>query len=233
MKKAGEPIWDKLAAAITAHSNIYLNEPLFFVVQHAIEARQKGEDYSNFDPKQARKKVEQDDQELLTLANKMEEVVIAYLACRRAHNWGRAPPPDADDSYVDPSVALRKRSLAWLQEDAQRIRELAPPRARGPDYPHNIGGGLFWDIHVRRQKTGKQRSNARAISIFVQDMAGFMKESTGRPLWKVVAELSDLAFPSAEPFTAEEVQSLCKPTTRAGRKKKPVHTGIGDDENGR
>ena len=221
-KRASDPIWDDLAAKIAAHG-VFPTDPLYFVVDHAIYARHTAEATSTPNPKREPQAHEREQARLLELADSMEELVKAYLAHPAAHQKGGAPPPEADlATYEDPAVALRKQSLAWLQKDAQRIRELA---ARKPTITDDIG--LMWEVRVRRQKKGTKRSNAGAISIFVQDMAGLVKKVTGKPLWRAVAALTNVAFPLAD-VGEDDVRSMCKATTRTGRQKKPVHSGVGD-----
>jgi hypothetical protein len=225
-EEASNSIWDDLAAAIKAHGEFhYHSGPLFIVVHQAILARREVKRYSDFDTKRAKKEAERISRDLVTLANKMEEVATAYATCTPAHQRGGPPPPEVESGpWEDPVVTLRKQSLAWLQKDAQRIRDLATAK---PTRPHD-DIGFLWEVRVRRQKKGKKHSNSGEISIFVQDMAGLIKEATGKRFWNAVACVTNIAFPSREPLMADDVRVICKPTTRAGRRNKPVHSSVGE-----
>jgi hypothetical protein len=215
LEEASDPVWDELAGAITAFgwfSNT-VGGPLSLVIHQAVLSRGIAAKDSRFDPKQELKKEERVRQDLLTLAEKMEDVVQSYLACKIAHEK-HPPPPDADKH---PAVLAREESLAWLQKDAQRIRKRA---AKQPEDPSED----FFGVRLRRQSSGQRRSGLRAIAIFVHHTVFLMRESTGKPRWPAVAALTNVAFPSAD-VDAEDVRSMCKPSTRAGRRKKPGHSG--------
>jgi hypothetical protein len=222
MKKASDRIWDKLADPITAFGAFFSGaEALSIVVHLALQNRRDAEKYSEFEPKQKLKIDKNKRDQLQALAEKMEDVVANYLACKTAHETGgRPPPPDADDTYEDPTVGARKRSLDWLEKDAQRLRQLAAATPVDPYIVPSIFG-----VRFRRQRRGRERSNTREISIFVQEMAGFMREATGKPRWSTVAALTNVAFPSAD-VGEEEVRNFCRPTRRAERRKKPVHSNV-------
>jgi hypothetical protein len=216
LKDASDPIWDELADAITAFGQFANTaaESLSLVVDYASLARRSAEKYRKFEPKQDRKKEERIKKDLLALAAKMEDVAATYLACRAAHE-SRPPSPDSDKH---PAILARDESLAWLQKDAQRIREQA---AKNPNDPYVTG--FFSQIRVSRQTKGQKRSDTRAISIFVQDMAGFMREGTGKPRWATVAALTNVAFRSAD-IDDDAVRIMCK------RRKKPVHSKVTKDK---
>jgi hypothetical protein len=215
MEVASDRVWDNLADAITAFGVFSEAEALSNVVWVALKDRREAEKYGKFDPKQKLKTDKKTRGQLQALAEKMEDVVANYLACRAAHETGRRPPPpDADGTYEDPTVGARKRSLAWLEKDAQRLRELAAIPS-------------ISDSRISRQRRGQKRSNSREISIFVREMAGFMGEATGKPRWSTVAALTNVAFPSAE-ADAENVRIMCRE-----RRKKPVHSNAKSAKKGR
>jgi hypothetical protein len=228
-RQADDPIWDDLAGAIAARGELFrsVDWASSLMVQYALRARRQAEEYGQFNPKQEHEKREQIKADLLALADKMENVVKHYLTCKTVHESGQPPPPDVD-RYEDPVIAMRKQSLAWLQKDAQRIRERAMAITTTPSIPYDIG--FHYEVLVRRQRRGRNRSESGVISIFVQDMAGFIRERIGKPRWSTIADLTNVAFPSVE-VDEDAVRSMCKPTTREGRRKKrPVHSSTKSDK---
>jgi hypothetical protein len=222
LKKAMDPIWENVAEGITASGqfNNAIGGPLAVLVFYALSARRSAKEYNKLDVQLERHKAGRTRDDLLALASKMEDVVQSYLACKIAHEK-HAPPPDADKH---PAVLAREESLAWLQKDAQRIRERA---AAKPKDPYDVDD--FFEIRLSRQSKGQRHSESRAISIFVQYMVFLMRECIGKPRWHWVAALTNVAFPAAY-VGEEEVRSRCKPTRRAERQKKPVHSNVKSDK---
>jgi hypothetical protein len=226
-KQARESVWTDLADAITEFGESWTLSAVIYV---ALWARNQAEFYETFDPKKERDKEEQSKRKLLALASQMEELAKAYLACEIAQVPELGPPPegvDCDLAAFDPDATLRTQSLAWLQKDALRIRELAK---EGPVARSDVSGS---NVRVTRQSKGPKRSNYRVIKVFVQHMLACMKVVTGKPRWHTVAALAEVAFPpedSEEPLSDEDVRQLCKPTTRTGRRKKPVHSNVKSDK---
>jgi hypothetical protein len=226
LEVAEDQIWATVADKLRGRRRGYVSitDPYAVLISEAVWARNIAEQYSKLDLKQERKQAkkgaEETARDLRALAAKMEDVVNTYLACKAAHQRV-APPPDADPATFEPPlVAARKQSLAWLEKDAKRLRELAAFREGHPFLLFD-----FLAAPLSRQRAGHKRPESRAIRIFVQEMASFMKETIGTPMWTAVADLTNVAFPSAN-FEAEDVRLMCRPTKRAERRKKPVHSNV-------
>ena len=225
LKKTSDSVWDELAAAITSSSKCPRGgEPLSLVVHQAILARRSAEDSRTINPERSRNAGKRRRAQLQELATKMKDLVRAYRACKAAHQTGGAPPPDADlEIYEDPIVAARKQSLDWLDKDAERLRELATNEQKIDPYMVDD----FFGVRASRQNRGSQRSDTRAIGVFVQHFEFFMREFIGEPRHAAIATLTNIAFPSAH-VGEEEVRFYCRPTDRAGRRKKAVHSNVKD-----
>jgi hypothetical protein len=215
LQVADDPIWDQVAAAIAATGRVAGSSGSSHnvLVRKTILNRRLAEDFMKLDLKHELKKTREKKRRLKELADKMEDLIQTYRDC-----------DGASEALGPTAFALRKNVFAWLEKDARRLHELAVE----PKGPHIIGG-----MRVSRQKRGRKRPDARAISVFVQHSSSFIEQACDKSLWRVIAELTDLAFPSPEPFNADEVRSMCRPTTRSGRRKKPAHSNAKSAKKGR
>jgi hypothetical protein len=217
-----DPVWEQIAADIRAYGELPLSVegPYSNFIDSALRARQSAE--STIDsPSLLRKREQQRQQQeraLVALAVKMDEVVRDY---RRFQTRSPRPPrPPGSPTWETPSpeeVRWREaqRSLEWLEQEAQKVRQVADgPNAEPPTWD--------WDhvrVHVSRQRGGRgRRSRSRELRLFMQRMVNFMYQACGKPRYHAVATITNIAFPDAE-VVAEHVRSACRPTTRVGRRR--------------
>ncbi|OLB72010.1 MAG: hypothetical protein AUI16_21785 [Alphaproteobacteria bacterium 13_2_20CM_2_64_7] len=214
LKEVRDPVWGQLAAATRRHGKLpaFVEGPYSYFIGSALRARHFAE--SETDPPAMRRKrkqqrEQQERSDLIALADKMEEVVRHYQACRKAQHPQRVPSP----SGIPLSPLLReletKQSLEWLGRNAHRLRQLAEKK---------VSAGV--PVHVSRQSGGKgKRNQSREVGVFMREMVNCMYDWCGKPRYRVVAAITNIAFPDAD-VVAEDVRSACRPTTRTARRKR-------------
>ena len=216
LNEVDDPVWGKIAADARAYGELgpVVEGPYSIFISSALRARDFAESQTDT-PAVKRKREQQREQQersdLLALAEKMEDVVRHYQACRRVHPQQQVPSPKGP--LTEELVA--KLSLDWLEREAPRLRQLAEKvSARDPT----------WDwgpipVHVSRQSGGKgKRNQSRKLGVFMQQMVNCMNQLCGKPRYDAVAMMTNIAFPDAD-VDEENVRSACRPTTRAGRRR--------------
>src|SRR2546430_13589549 len=157
LKEVRDPVWGQLAAATRRHGKLpaFVEGPYSYFIGSALRARHFAE--SETDPPAMRRKrkqqrEQQERADLIALADKMEEVVRHYQACRKAQHPQRVPSP----SGIPLSPLLReletKQSLEWLGRNAHRLRQLAEKK---------VSAGV--PVHVSRGGRENAISRARLV----------------------------------------------------------------------
>ena len=210
-----DPVWERIAAdARRGELPPIVDAPYSLFIGEALRARQFAQSKTDPPAVQRKRKQQREQQErsdLLALANKMEDVVGHYQACRKAHH--QQPVPSPSGVPLPPLLRLEMKQLEWLERNALRVRQLAERVSAGEPTGD-------WDripIHVSRQSGGKgKRNQSRELSVFMQLMVDCMCRLCGKPRYAVVAMMTNIAFPDAD-VAEVNVRSACRPTTRAGR----------------
>jgi hypothetical protein len=218
-KEVRDPVWEQLAADTRRYGKLpaFVEGPYSYFIGSALRARHFAESETDAPAMRRKRKQQREQQErsdLLALADKMEEVVRHYQACRKAQHPQRVPSP----SGIPLSPLLReletKQSLEWLGRNAHRLRQLAEKKVSA--------GEPEWDwgpipVHVSRQSGGKgKRNQSRKLGVFMQQMVNCMYRCCGKRCYDAVATMTNIAFPDAD-VVAENVRSACRPTTRTAR----------------
>jgi hypothetical protein len=221
LEEVRDPIWEKIAADARAHGELgaVVEGPYSIFIGAALRARQFAESETDAPAVQRKRKQQREQQEsseLRALADKMEEVVRHYQACRKAQHPQRVPSPSGFPLSPSPRELETKQSLEWLGRNAHRLRQLAErPSAGEPNWD--------WDripVHVSRQSGGKgKRNQSRKLGVFMQQMVNCMDRCCRKPRYDAVATMTNIAFPDAD-VVAEDVRSACRPTTRTARRKR-------------
>jgi hypothetical protein len=205
-EEARDPIWEKIAAASRRYG---VDDPYSIFIDAALRARRFAETQTDSPDVQRERKQQREQQErsdLLALADKMEEVVGHYLACRKAQHPQRVPSP------TGPLPDLPQ--IEWFRREAHRLRQIAEKVSAGE---------LNWDgdpipVRVSRQSGGKgKHDQSRQLGVFMQHMVNCMYRCCGNPRDNAVATMTNIAFPDAHMF-AENVRAVRRPTTRTARR---------------
>ena len=219
LNEVDHPVWGQLAADTRKYGELptFVEGPYSVFIGSALSARHFAQSKTDPPAVQRKRKQQREQQErsdLLALANKMEDVVGHYQACRKAHH--QQPVPSPSGVPLPPLLRLEMKQLEWLERNALRVRQLAERVSAGE--PNGD-----WDripIHVSRQSGGKgKRNQSRELSVFMQLMVDCMCRLCGKPRYAVVAMMTNIAFPDAD-VVAENVRSACRPTTRTARRKR-------------
>jgi hypothetical protein len=219
LNEVSDPVWEQIAADTRRYGGLptFVEGPYFYFIGSALRARQSAEG-KTISPvlwrKRKQQREQQESSDLFALADKLEDVVRHRQACRKAQHPARVPSPSGPLPDL-PQVAEAKRAVAWLGRETHRLRQLAERvSADEPD----------WDWgrvrnHVSRQSGGKgKRNHSRALGVFMRQMANCMYECCGKPRYRAVATITNIAFPDAN-VMAENVRSACRPTTRIARRR--------------
>src|SRR6516164_5589776 len=150
-----DPVWERIAAdARRGELPPIVDAPYSLFIGEALRARQFAQSKTDPPAVQRKRKQQREQQErsdLLALANKMEDVVGHYQACRKAHH--QQPVPSPSGVPLPPLLRLEMKQLEWLERNALRVRQLAERVSAGE--PNGD-----WDripIHVSRQSGGKRK----------------------------------------------------------------------------
>jgi hypothetical protein len=217
LNEVQDPVWEQLAADIRKHGELptFVMGPYSHFIGPALRARHFVE--SETDPLQRKRKQQREQQDcshLVVLADKMEDVVRHYQSCKKAQHPRRVPSPSGPLPDLPPA-AEANQSLKWLSGEALRLRQLAGKQSASEQ---NCG----WDripVHVSRQSGGKMKRNrSREVGVFMQVMVNCMYRCCGKPRYRAVATITNIAFPDAN-VLAENVRSACRPTTRIARRR--------------
>jgi hypothetical protein len=209
LDEADDPVWEQIAAEAESYVILppLVDSPYSSFIGTALRLRNYVEtklDKPHLLRKRERERREQKFADLTALATMMDEVVRRY---RRL----RPMPPD-------PSGRPGKWELPleWLKQEAKSIRHQAQDFLEPePDYS---GGPLR--VNVSRQTGGKRkRRHSRELGVFMQEMVNLMYSACGKPRYQAVAIMANIAFPAAN-VDADDVRSACRPTTRAGRRRR-------------
>jgi hypothetical protein len=218
LNETRDPIWERLAADTRRYGELptLVQGPYSSFISSALRARQFAESQTDTPAAQRKRKQQRelrDRLDLLALANKMEEVVRHYQACKKAHE--RRPIPSPSGPLPPPEEPETELSLDWLRRKAHKLRELAE---EGSASEPNLGLDRI-RVHISRQSGGKgKRNRSREVGVFLQRMVNHMYLCTGQPRYDAVAAITNIAFPDAN-VVAENVRSACRPTTRTGRRR--------------
>ena len=219
LNEVDHPVWGQLAADTRKYGELptFVEGPYSVFIGSALRARHFAQSKTDPPAVQRKRKQQREQQErsdLLALANKMEDVVGHYQACRKAHH--QQPVPSPSGVPLPPLLRLEMKQLEWLERNALRVRQLAERVSAGE--PNGD-----WDripIHVSRQSGGKgKRKQSRELGVFMQKMVNCMYGCCGKPHYHAVAMMTNIAFPDAD-VVAENVRSACRPTTRTARRKR-------------
>jgi hypothetical protein len=220
LNEVDHPVWGQLAADIRKYDKLPTFEegPYSVFISSALRARDFAESQTDTPAvkrKREQQRVQQERSDLLALAEKMEDVVRHRQSCRKAQHPQRVPSPTGPLPDL-PQEAEAKRSLDWLMREAHRLRQVAEKVSAGEPK---------WDwgpipFRVSRQSGGKgKRNQSRKLGVFMQWMVNWMYEWCGKPHYRAVAMMTNIAFPDAD-VVAENVRSACRPTTRTARRKR-------------
>ena len=215
LKEVRDPVWEQLAADTRRYRELppgVEGRPYSIFIDSALRARQCAESQTDSPAVQTKLKQQREQQEredLLALAEKMEEVVRHRQACRKAQYPQRVPSPTGPLPDL-PQEAEAKRSLEWLRREAHRLSQVAEKVSAGE--PN-------WDVRLSRQSGGKgKRNQSRKLGVFMRQMVNCMDRYCGKPRYNAVAMMTNIAFPDAD-VVAEDVRSACRPTTRTARRR--------------
>jgi hypothetical protein len=209
--EADDPVWEKIAADTRAHGEVaaVVEGPYSIFIGSALRARCNAKSLADTSPSLLSKQEHQREQQrridLLELADRIDEVVRRYPLWRSP----QAPPPPGS---ANPDWLEEQRSLKWLEQQAQKLRQRA-----ATDQKAHPG----WDyvrVNVSRQSGGvKKHPQSRELGVFIRTIVNCMHRACGKPCYHAVATMTNIAFPDAY-LGAEDVRSLCRPTTRSGRR---------------
>jgi hypothetical protein len=203
LEEARDPVWEQLAADTGRYGELppVVEGPYSIFIDAALRARHFAESQTDPPAVQRKRKEEHEQQErldLLALAGKMEEVVRLYPSCRKAPQ--RVPSP------TGPLPDLPQ--IEWLRREAHRLRQPA----------EKVSAGV--PVNVSRQSGGEgKRNQSREVGVFMREMVNCMNDWCGKPRHRVVAAITNIAFPDAN-VVAEDVRTACRPTTRPDRRKR-------------
>jgi hypothetical protein len=196
----------------------FVDGPHSYFIASALRARSLAEratDTPSLQRKREELREQQERANLLALAEKMGEVFRGYRNFQERYVAPSPPPRGQQHSSGSPRWPKAQPLLEWLEREAQELRQLAEKVS--------YDGARDWDripVNVSRQSGGKgKRIRSREIGVFMQTMVSRMYEACGKPRHHAVATITNIAFPDAY-VTAEDVRSACKPTTRAGRRRR-------------
>jgi hypothetical protein len=220
LEEVGDPVWEQLAADTRRYGELpaFVEGPYSIFIGSALRARQFAESQNDSPAVQRKLKQQHEQQEssdLLELAEKIDDVVRHRQSCRKAQHPQRVPSPTGPLPDL-PQEAEAKRSLEWLRREADRIRQVAEKVSAGE--PN-------WDcspipVRVSRQSGGKgKRNQSRELGVFMQQMVNCMYRCCGKPHYHAVSMITNIGFPDAD-VVAEDVRSVCRPTTRTARRKR-------------
>ena len=207
--EADDPVWEKCASDTRAYAGLVpLDEdPYSVFIACALRARSVAESLKDTSPTFLRKLEHQREQQrrndLLELATWMDKVVRQYPRCRQRWVPPGAPP--------DPSWLEAQRSLSWLEQEAQQLRQRAATDPKADPF------WAYVRVNVSRQSGGAKRSHSRELRVFIKIMVDRMSCACGKPRHNAVAMMANIAFPDAD-VCADDVRSVCRPTTRSGRR---------------
>jgi hypothetical protein len=205
-----DPAWVEIAADANRCGELpplLVDGPYSFFIGSALRARRLAESQTDTPAVQRKRKQQREQQErsdLLELADKMEEVVRDYGACKKAHLPRRVPSPSGP--LPDLPWEAEVRSLEWLRRETHRLRQVAEKVAAGkPEWD----SGLV-PVRVSRQSGGKgKRAQSRELGVFMQEMVNCMKHCCGKPRYDAVATMTNIAFLDAN-VLADHVRSACR-----------------------
>jgi hypothetical protein len=217
------PVWEKIAADTWSYGELgnLVEGPYSYFIWSALRARANADKYAVSMPtrrlrnRQVQPRLQDERADLLALADDLDKVILRYQNCKPARAPRRPPPPDALTAPPSVQELEAKRSLDWLSREAQRLRRLAEREPKSePD----------WDSYVperiSRQSGGKgKHEQSRQLGAFVRKMVNCLYRSCGQPRHRAVAVMTNIAFPTAN-VDDEYVRLRCRPTTRAGRRRK-------------
>jgi hypothetical protein len=211
LAEVDDPVWEQIAADADAHDELapFVDAPYSVFIGSALRLRHYVEtklDKPSLLKKRERQRSEQKFADWNSLANSMDEVVQRYRGFER--NFPPPPPPAQRESEL---------LLAWLAREAQKVRREAQ-RVLEPASDYFDLGPIR--VRVSRQSGGKRkRPYSRELGVFMQSTVNSMYRICGKPRYHAVATITNIAFPAAK-VTADDVRSACRPTTRAGRRRK-------------
>jgi hypothetical protein len=207
LAEVDDPVWEQIAADVETYGKLppLVDGPYSYFIARAVQLRLYVEtelDKPSLLKKRERERRQQRFSDAMSLANLMDEVV---RRCRKI-------APGAPDPSGRPTEW--QLSMQWLTREAQKIRHGAQDLLKpdGWDWPFRV--------NVSRQSGGKgKRRRSRELGVFMQEMVNCIYRACGKPGYHAVATITNIAFPAAR-VDAEDVRSACRPTTRAGRRRK-------------
>jgi hypothetical protein len=209
LPEAKDPVWDKIAAAMTRTNAATLKEPYSDLINSALKARAFAEE-KTVGPAISRKRRLRETEvvcsDLLLLANKMEDVAEHYSSSE----WAQLEVSQVDSRWLGTPYGCEAESaLSWLRNRAGDLKFMSIKLSE-----HSRSEEVS---RVSRQRKGKNRLHSREISVFVRMMQDCMFVFCRKPQYPAIAALTNIAFPDAD-VLAEDVRSFCRPTTRAERR---------------
>lgn len=208
LAEADDPVWEQIAADAETYGELppFVDGPYSSFIGTALRLRNYVEtqlDKPHLLRKRERERREQKFADLMALATMMDEVVPRYR-----HLMPMPPNPSGRPGEWE-------LPLEWLKREAKRIRHRAQDLLEPePDYS--------WPrrVNISRQTGGKRkRRHSRELGVFMQEMVNLMYSACGEPRYQAVAMIANIAFPAAN-VDADDVRSACRPTTRAGRRRR-------------
>jgi hypothetical protein len=211
LAEVDDPVWEQIAADAETYGELlpFVDGPYSYFIGSALRLRhyvQTALDKPSLLIKRKLERRQQKCADAMSLASLMDEVVRRY-----------------DDSYRGPPRPSGRPGewelpLEWLKQEAQRMRHRAQDLLKEPD-DWGLGYGPI-RVNVSRQSGGKiKRRRSRELGVFMQEMVNRMYSACGKTRYHAVATITNIAFPAAR-VDADDVRSACRPTTRAGRRRK-------------
>jgi hypothetical protein len=218
LAEADDAVWEQIAADAETYGELppFVDGTYSSFIGIALRLRNYVEtqlDKPHLLRKRERERREQKFADLMALATMMDEVVPRYR-----HLVPMPPNPSGRPGEWE-------LPLEWLKQEAKSIRRQAQDFLEPePDYS-GLGFGPL-PVNVSRQTGGKRkRRHSRELGVFMQEMVILMYTACGKPRYHAVATITNIAFPAAK-VTADDVRSACRPTTRAGRRRKSGAPGL-------
>lgn len=222
LDEVDDPVWEKIASDIRLYGELptsLVEGPYSSFIGSALRARVSAEkaDSPSMQKDRNQRREHQERVDCFEYALIIEDVARLYPKFRLRLDLSGPPDPDNEQSRsIEELEALN--SLEWLARKAMQLRHLAEGSTN--DESKFESDNWAAPVRVSRQSYGKkQRGRSRQVGVFIQEMVNCLYRSCGKPRYQAVAIMTNIAFPGAN-VDPEDVRSVCRPTTRVGRRRK-------------